>query len=139
MKASDFDRKFDDGKDVTADLDLSQVRRPRQEQRRVNVDFPAWMIESSTVRRDDSGHPPVHYQGLDRGEARAHGLLIPKRQRSGGDTFPRRHSGMLDEPRERERGQFFTLQRGLQGKELTPNPLYQEPGAASAPPTLRTA
>lgn len=46
MKASDFDRKFDAGEDVSADLDLSKVRRPRQDQRRVNVDFPAWMIES---------------------------------------------------------------------------------------------
>ncbi|MDO9694614.1 MAG: CopG family transcriptional regulator [Candidatus Latescibacteria bacterium] len=46
MKASDFDRKFDDGADVTGDLDLSQARRPGQEQRRVNVDFPTWMIES---------------------------------------------------------------------------------------------
>ncbi len=46
MKASDFDRKFDEGEDVTGDLDLSKVRRPSQEQRRVNVDFPAWMIQS---------------------------------------------------------------------------------------------
>ncbi|HOX25626.1 MAG TPA: CopG family transcriptional regulator [Candidatus Krumholzibacteria bacterium] len=46
MKASEFDRKFDDGADVTGDLDLSQARRPGQEQRRVNVDFPTWMIES---------------------------------------------------------------------------------------------
>ncbi len=46
MKASDFDRKFDDGMDITADLDLAKLRRPGQEPRRVNVDFPAWMIES---------------------------------------------------------------------------------------------
>jgi hypothetical protein len=46
MKAEDFDRRFDEGEDVTADLDLSKGRRPAQEQRRVNVDFPAWMIES---------------------------------------------------------------------------------------------
>lgn len=46
MKASEFDRKFDAGKDVSADLDLSKARRPGQEQRRVNVDFPSWMIES---------------------------------------------------------------------------------------------
>jgi hypothetical protein len=46
MKASEFDRKFDAGENVTADLDLSKARRPGQEQRRVNVDFPAWMIES---------------------------------------------------------------------------------------------
>lgn len=46
MKASDFERKFDDGVDITADLDLAKLRRPGQEPRRVNVDFPAWMIES---------------------------------------------------------------------------------------------
>ena len=46
MKARDFDREFDAGGDVTAHLDLSKARRPGQEQRRVNVDFPAWMIES---------------------------------------------------------------------------------------------
>jgi hypothetical protein len=46
MKANEFDRKFDEGEDVIADLDLSKARRPAQEQRRVNVDFPAWMIQS---------------------------------------------------------------------------------------------
>ncbi len=46
MKAKNFDRKFDEGKNVSADLDLKTARRPTQEQRRVNVDFPAWMIES---------------------------------------------------------------------------------------------
>lgn len=45
MKARDLDKKFDDGKDVSRHLDLSRVRRPGQEQRRVNVDFPIWMIE----------------------------------------------------------------------------------------------
>lgn len=44
MKASDFDRKFDDGEDVTEHLDLSTLRRPGLESRRVNVDFPAWMV-----------------------------------------------------------------------------------------------
>ncbi len=46
MKASGFDRRFDDGEDVTSELDLSKARRPAQEQRRVNVDFPSWMIDS---------------------------------------------------------------------------------------------
>jgi hypothetical protein len=46
MKARDFDRKFDEDEDVTVDLDLSKIRKPAQEQRRVNVDFPAWMIQS---------------------------------------------------------------------------------------------
>ena len=45
MKAKTFDRKFDEGKDVTKDLDVSKARRPLQAQRRVNVDFPSWMIE----------------------------------------------------------------------------------------------
>jgi hypothetical protein len=46
MRAEEFDQKFDDGEDVTGDLDISAVRRPALEQRRVNVDFPSWMIES---------------------------------------------------------------------------------------------
>ena len=46
MKAKSFDRKFDDGKNVSEDVDLITIRRPTQEQRRVNVDFPTWMIES---------------------------------------------------------------------------------------------
>jgi predicted DNA binding CopG/RHH family protein len=47
MKAKDFDKKFDDNKfDVIDDLDLSTVKRPNQKQKRVNVDFPTWMIES---------------------------------------------------------------------------------------------
>ncbi|HUP02306.1 MAG TPA: CopG family transcriptional regulator [Gemmatimonadota bacterium] len=46
MKAKDFDRKFDRGEDITTDLDISKARRPGQEQRRVNVDFPSWMVES---------------------------------------------------------------------------------------------
>ena len=46
MKAKSFDRKFDDGKNVSEDVELTTIRRPTQEQRRVNVDFPTWMIES---------------------------------------------------------------------------------------------
>jgi hypothetical protein len=46
MRAEEFDRKFDEGDDITGDLDLSAVRRPAVEQRRVNVDFPSWMVES---------------------------------------------------------------------------------------------
>ena len=46
MKAEDFDKKFDSGEDVTEHLDLSKARRSEQEQRRVNVDFPIWMINT---------------------------------------------------------------------------------------------
>ncbi len=45
MKAKDIDRKFDEGGDISACLDVSRARRPEQEQKRVNVDFPVWMIQ----------------------------------------------------------------------------------------------
>ncbi len=44
MKAKEFDRAFDEGEDITRQLDLTKARRPEQEQKRVNVDFPLWMI-----------------------------------------------------------------------------------------------
>ena len=46
MKAEQFDADFDAGKDITASLDLSAARRPAQEHQRVNLDFPAWMVDS---------------------------------------------------------------------------------------------
>ena len=46
MKAKDFDKKFDEGKSIIKHLDLSKARRPKQEQKRVNVDFPVWMIQA---------------------------------------------------------------------------------------------
>jgi hypothetical protein len=46
MKAKKFDADFDSGKNITNALDLSKARRPLQAQKRVNVDFPTWMIES---------------------------------------------------------------------------------------------
>ncbi|MBU4482800.1 MAG: BrnA antitoxin family protein [Actinobacteria bacterium] len=45
MKAHEFDKKFDEGKDISEHLDTSKARRPEQEQKRVNVDFPLWMID----------------------------------------------------------------------------------------------
>ena len=45
MKTADFDAAFDAGEDVMAHLDLSKARRPNLEARRVNVDFPAWVVE----------------------------------------------------------------------------------------------
>ena len=47
MKAKDFDKKFDEHKtDIIDDLDLSTLKRPNQQQKRVNVDFPVWVIDS---------------------------------------------------------------------------------------------
>ena len=44
MKASELDKKFHEGQDISQFLNLSQAKRPGQEQKRVNVDFPVWMI-----------------------------------------------------------------------------------------------
>jgi hypothetical protein len=44
MKASEFDERFDNGEDIMAFLDLSKAERPNQKHKRVNVDFPVWMI-----------------------------------------------------------------------------------------------
>ena len=44
MKARNFDKKFDKGEDITKYLDLSRATKPGHEQKRVNVDFPVWMI-----------------------------------------------------------------------------------------------
>ena len=46
MKAREFDAKFDRGEDLSHALDMSKARRPGQEPKRVNVDFPEWMVES---------------------------------------------------------------------------------------------
>ncbi|MCD4814682.1 BrnA antitoxin family protein [bacterium] len=46
MKAKTFDKQFDDNKDVSKHLNLKKARRPEQEQKRVNVDIPVWMIQS---------------------------------------------------------------------------------------------
>lgn len=46
MKAKELDKRVDEGKSIFEHLDLSKARRPNQEQKRVNVDFPIWMIQS---------------------------------------------------------------------------------------------
>ena len=55
MKAKEFDAKFEKGEDLTKYLDLTKARRPDQEQRRVNVDFPNWMIHSLDKEADRLG------------------------------------------------------------------------------------
>ncbi len=45
MKAKKFDIDFDAGKDITSALDLTKARRVKQAPKRVNVDFPTWMVE----------------------------------------------------------------------------------------------
>ena len=45
MKAREIDKKFDQGEDISKYLQISKARRPEHEQKRVNVDFPVWMIQ----------------------------------------------------------------------------------------------
>jgi hypothetical protein len=46
MKSKNFDQKFERGEDVTEHLDLARTKRASRETKRVNVDFPVWMVES---------------------------------------------------------------------------------------------
>ena len=46
MKAKHFEKQFDEDIDITALLDVSKAKRVLHHQKRVNVDFPTWMIES---------------------------------------------------------------------------------------------
>ncbi len=46
MKAKEFDQKFEQGEDVLDYLDLDKAKRPNLEIRRVNVDFPSWVIQA---------------------------------------------------------------------------------------------
>ncbi|MCY3831083.1 MAG: CopG family antitoxin [Rhodospirillaceae bacterium] len=46
LKAREFDRAFDAGEDVSGHVDWAQARQVNLEPRRVNVDFPAWVVEA---------------------------------------------------------------------------------------------
>jgi len=46
MKATEFDKKFDNGENIMAELDLARARRPGEEIKRINLDFPVWMLAS---------------------------------------------------------------------------------------------
>ena len=45
MKAREFDKRFENGEDISKYLDMTKAKRPKQEHKRVNVDFPLWMIQ----------------------------------------------------------------------------------------------
>ena len=57
MKATDFDAKFDSGDDILMDLDLEKAKRSNFEIKRVNVDFPSWMISSLDKEAQRLGVP----------------------------------------------------------------------------------
>lgn len=45
MKASELEKKFDSGEDITEMLDLSEAKKASQSLKRINVDIPLWMVE----------------------------------------------------------------------------------------------
>lgn len=57
MKADEFDKKFDSGNDITEHLDYSRAKRPGKKQKRVNVDFPVWMIQALDQEAERIGVP----------------------------------------------------------------------------------
>ena len=57
MKAKQLDKKFDAGEDITTYLDLVKARRPGHKLKRVNVDFPLWMIRSLDREAERLGVP----------------------------------------------------------------------------------
>ncbi len=52
ITAKEFDRKFDNGEDITEYLDFSNaiklknIKKLKIETKKVNVDFPEWIVES---------------------------------------------------------------------------------------------
>ena len=65
MKSKDFDKKFDENKtDIIDDLDLFTLKRPNQQQKRVNVDFPVWVIDSLDKEAGRVGITPIHNKAL---------------------------------------------------------------------------
>lgn len=57
MKSEEFDKKFDKGEDVSKYLDFTNATRPGREQKRVNVDFPVWMIQALDHEANRLGVP----------------------------------------------------------------------------------
>lgn len=55
ITAAELDEKFDNGEDIIEYLDLSSAKRPGREARRVNVDFPSWMVDAMDKEADRIG------------------------------------------------------------------------------------
>jgi len=55
MKAKELDARFDAGSDISRHLDFARATRTNEEPKRVNVDFPAWMIHSLDKEADRLG------------------------------------------------------------------------------------
>lgn len=90
MKAKEFDKKFDNGEDISQFLDMSKTRRPGHEHKKINVDFPIWMIQSLDKEAKRLGVPrqaiikvwlaerlektiiPIDFENSDSGAVKVH-------------------------------------------------------------------
>jgi len=62
MKAEEFDKIFDDNEeDIIEYLDLSKIKRPNLEPKRINIDFPTWMVKKLD---DEARHIGVSRQAI---------------------------------------------------------------------------
>jgi hypothetical protein len=62
MKAEEFDKIFDDNKeDIIEYLDMSTIRRPNLEPKRINIDFSTWMVKKLD---DEAQHIGVSRQAI---------------------------------------------------------------------------
>lgn len=58
MKAKDLDKMFDSGEvDITPYLKLESLAHPGHQQKRVNVDFPEWMLKKLDKEANHLGVP----------------------------------------------------------------------------------
>lgn len=90
MKARDFDEKFDSGADVSGDVDWTKARRPNLEFKRVNVDFPVWVVEALDHEARRLGVTPASArQTLDRRTAWKGGVTHPDAASEGEPRAPR--------------------------------------------------
>lgn len=55
MKAEEFDRKFDDGEDMSEFFDLSRARRPNREKQKIELDLPLWIIRKLEAEAGKEG------------------------------------------------------------------------------------
>ena len=55
ISAEEFDRRFDDGEDMTPFLDFSKAKYINLKPKVVNVSFPAWMVDALDREADQMG------------------------------------------------------------------------------------
>lgn len=63
MKAEKNEQAFDEGVDLTASLDSSKAKRVLRVQKRVNVDFPTWLVETLDRETRKLGSPVAEIPG----------------------------------------------------------------------------